>query len=874
MNKKPKKQLLTNNLHEFHTSARILSGIMSVITITGFSTTSSSAQAQGATIEEVQVTARRRVEQDIDVPIAMTVMGEDELRKQNIGKLTDLGVKIPGLQITSIASPTTPIVSLRGQRPNDLLVSADQAVPIYFNDIVLTPAEGANLAMYDLSNVQVLKGPQGTLFGRNSTGGALFLTPVRPGTTPGGYLEIKAGNYELISTEGAIDLPANDILQFRLSGRLLKRDGYQKNVADNELNGKRLWDEDSSGARLSMNIEISDHARNLFVAAYDENDSIAPQGRLEAFNGSAFLPRRGYNTVYNQTGEVDRAVDRISSRDNKQLVETDVISVDEVETWFASNTTELEISEAFTIKSILGYRGVTYSTAIDNDGSAFPWINAVTDLNNNTPIQGSASVTRNPPKITTKTDQYSWELQFLGEAFDGALEWIAGAYWFDMKGSVGGSLVQVMGPHPDYTTLDFAWVDPEELPPANTNWINAANGSILYGSYQSGNNGDLHNEALGAFTEATLTLNPQWSATLGVRYSYDEREVTVKPFNGIGREPGLWPTALGGFQCALKDASGNNFPNDACERIENDTFESPSGRLSVNYSPVDDMLIYGSVSTGYRTGGFNMRGNADEGLQAFDPETVTSYEIGNKTDWTNLLSVPMRTNFAAYYQEYNDIQQTQTFVATTSGQGSFDTRIVNAAKASIYGIEFDVTLAATENLSLSLSYAYTKPEFKEFDTTIIASTTPAAVTQVEVDASDAEFPFIPEHVLRGTVNYFIPIDADWGDMSLMATVYWQDDVAVALDGNLNDEIGAIQKWTPEDIAIANDNRYADSYTLVNLRYDWRSVLLSGFDLALYVDNATNEDYVTGGLNVMTSLGVNVSSYGAPRTFGASIRYNF
>lgn len=829
------------------------------------------AFAQSATIEEVQVTARRRVEKDIDVPISMTVMGEDFLRQQNVGKLTDLGVKVPGLQITSIASPSTPIVSLRGQRPNDLLVSADQAVPIYFNDIVMTPAEGANLAMYDLANVQVLKGPQGTLFGRNSTGGALFLTPVRPGTQPGGYLEIKAGNYELISVEGAIDLPVNDVLQFRLSGRILNRDGYQKNVADNELNGKRLWDEDSSGVRLSMNLEPSDTIRNLLVLAYDQNDSIAPQGRLEAFNGSAFVARRMYNAFFNQNGDVDRTVERISSRDNKHLVETDVLSVDEVETKFASNTTEIDLSDSLTLKAILGYRGVTYSTSTDNDGSAYPWINAV--------VSDTESVTRNPPKITTETDQYSFEVQFLGDALDGDLEWIAGLYWFDMKGTVGGSLVQVMGPVPGDVTYDPFWRDPDELPVAQA-WTYS--GVLVnmpdYGVYQSGNNGDLHNQALGAFTEATLVFNPQWSTTLGLRYSYDEREVTVRPFSGIGRYIGQFPAPGVGLGCSLRylDSMGATqiVPNDQCERVENDTFESPSGRLSVNYTPTDGSLIFASVSTGYRTGGFNMRGNASESLAPFDPETVTSYEIGNKTDWSDIYDIPLRTDIAIYYQDYKDIQQTQTFVQATSTSGSFDTRIVNAGEATIYGLEFDITYAATENLSLTLSYSYTKPEFKEFNTQIIQSTLPSEAIGRDVDASDADFPFIPEHSLRASMTYYLPLDAELGNISIMANVYWQDEVATALDGTLNEDIAAIQKWTAEDLQIAEDNRYVDGYTLVNLRLDWASVLQSNFDVALYVDNATNEDYVTGGLNVMTSLGVNVNSYGAPRTFGASVRYNF
>src|SRR5690606_10862280 len=116
------------------------------------------------------------------------------------------------------------------------------AVPMYLADVVLTPAAGTNLAMYDLENVQVLKGPQGTLFGRNSTGGALLFTPTSPGDTLGGYLEVKAGNYNLFETRGAVDLPASDRLMFRIAGRTVDRDPYQKNVSSNPLTrGDGYW---------------------------------------------------------------------------------------------------------------------------------------------------------------------------------------------------------------------------------------------------------------------------------------------------------------------------------------------------------------------------------------------------------------------------------------------------------------------------------------------------------------------------------------------------------------------------------------------------------------------------------------------------------
>ncbi|TGD70193.1 hypothetical protein E4634_21325, partial [Mangrovimicrobium sediminis] len=187
------------------------------------------AQERGfVALEEVVVTARRRQELATDIPIAITAMNENFLREQNIGEIRDLGVHVPSLRV-SAGGPgvNAPLITLRGQRPSEPLLTLDPAVPIYFAEVVMTPTDGTNLAMYDLSSVQ-----QGTLFGRNSTGGALILTPQAPGTEFGGYAEVKVGNYDLIQLEGAVDLPVSDTMQFRLSGRKLERDGYQSNVAD------------------------------------------------------------------------------------------------------------------------------------------------------------------------------------------------------------------------------------------------------------------------------------------------------------------------------------------------------------------------------------------------------------------------------------------------------------------------------------------------------------------------------------------------------------------------------------------------------------------------------------------------------------------
>jgi iron complex outermembrane receptor protein len=537
-------------------------------------------------------------------------------------------------------------------------------------------------------------------------------------------------------------------------------------------------------------------------------------------------------------------------------VELDLRPSDKVEVWFVANIFEYELNDALTLKSVLGYRDMELDQAQEGNGSPLPLLGNLTSE--------TELVTPNPPLYTVEGEQYSAELQLVGEAMDGALEWITGLYWFRMEGSKGGAISQTAGPIVDPSIFD---------PNFSQEALFAELGGLTeYGASQTDGFGDAENEAFGIFTEGTYTFNEEWSLTLGLRYSRDEREVTLKNFQGTGRETGT-PVIFGGFACAVTDENNMKLPDDNCSRTVDENFDEPTWRISANYSPSDSMLFYGSVSTGYRTGGFNMRGTNEASVQPFKEETVISYEIGHKADWGSL---PLRTNLALYYQDYEDIQKTQQ-AASDLG---FATVIVNAAEAPIYGAEFDMTWAATERLSLSMAYAYTNTDYDKWDDYTTIQTTEPFTPQfpgiVIIDGSDNDFTYIPEHTLTASANYFLPVPADLGEMSLFASIYWQDDMMTSqIESNL-DDVAELQDWTADDLAIAKDdtNLQADDYAIVNLRFDWLGALGSGLDVSVYVDNATDEEYVIGGANIIDIVGTNIVSYGPPRTFGAALRYNF
>ena len=334
-------------------------------------------------------------------------------------------------------------------------------------------------------------------------------------------------------------------------------------------------------------------------------------------------------------------------------------------------------------------------------------------------------------------------------------------------------------------------------------------------------------------------------------------ETTVKNFSGIG-----------GLNCSVFDENDVLLSNDNCSRTESEEFEAPTWRSSLNYTPLDGMLVYGSISTGYRAGGINLRGINNETLEPFDEETVTTFEIGHKTDWGLVSDLPLRTNFAVFYQEYEDIQKS---VASTKGGLNFGTGAINAAEAVLQGAEFDLTWLATDDLVLAVGYSYLDAQYDSWDREVSWTGAP---TGLIVDYSNANFTYVPRNTATASANYTLPVDPMLGDMSFYISVYWQDEMATYDNADALVQQAGYAGWSQENLDAALDTTETDSYAIWNVRFDWRSAMGSDFDAAVYVNNATDEEYVIGGLNVIDSLGTAAATYGEPRTIGASLRYNF
>jgi len=434
-----------------------------------------SAQSSGAAAQppdpgqggEIVVTARRREEKLQDVPVAVTVLGGAELQKQNLQSMSEFQRSVPSLTITPSSSRgSSANIMIRGQRQTDNTIFADPSVQTYVNEFNVSRTSGLDTTMFDLESVQVLKGPQGTLFGRNSTGGALLVTTRKPGDAFGGYLRSYVETPIGVGVEGGVDVPLTEGVALRLAGNYQWRRGYTRVVNTRQ----HLDDRDRWAGRVTLDLKPVDGLRSTFVfEAFESNENglgtygfdYVPGGAGSAGVRGAVIAF-GYAAAFAQ-GQALGYHETTSS----------VLGVSEYKTRSVSNTTTYDIGSGITLKNVAGYRYVHGHDIADQDGTY-------------------ADVIVNDGVNSAK--EYTEELQVQGSSFDDSLEWVAGAYYFHETG------------------LDTVKAYTFKVP--------------LTGSYNN-NNFTGKNESVSGFVHFSYTLPFEHRTRIygGARYTHDSRYV-------------------------------------------------------------------------------------------------------------------------------------------------------------------------------------------------------------------------------------------------------------------------------------------------------------------------------------------------------------
>lgn len=616
-----------------------------------------SAQAQDeARVSEAEtggsivVTARRRDEALIDTPIAVSAFSAQELQDRQIQQTSDLEQITPSLQFKPAGqlsgNSAASVVFIRGIGQLDPTAAVDPGVGIYLDEVYLGRAVGGTIEFGDIASVEVLRGPQGTLFGRNTIGGAILVRTKEPKLGEfSGNGRFRVGENNLYEGFAALNLPLADTMAARVSGGFRKRDGYVIRAFDGldlgddnsyTLNGALLW-EASPDVKLNIRADYTkrdEHGAPFVFAGINEQAPVAAIVSVAAGCPGATIPfvlpntdpRFGAPNVP-MINDPRCANDFQAKGDYVNGGTADVLSTSEV--WGVSGTLEADLSEAFKVKSITAYRSTESRGIRDADNT--PFVMITTD-------------------VGSQSDQFSQELQLQYQS--GIVSGILGGYYFNEKTH-------------ERATVPLAF--PPSPPLINSMLAGGPGSRDLQIS-------DLETDSIAVFGELSITPVDQLEISGGLRYTRDKKTFTGTVLN-------LFPATLPDPDPLPTEAIPDGGPLFIYNRPFKDTFDAVTGSASIRYSWSDQVSTYASYSRSFKSGGFNTRYNAAPAGNVpvpFDEEEVESYEIGAKFDLGDF-----RFNAAAFIANYNNIQ-------LIFRQGVVPL-LFNAGKARIQGLEGEVS---------------------------------------------------------------------------------------------------------------------------------------------------------------------------------------
>ncbi|GGB85812.1 TonB-dependent receptor [Novosphingobium endophyticum] len=814
------------------------------------------AQAADAAAENIRasgsndiiVTARRQEERLQDVPISITVFDQKQIDNRNVVSALDLAKYTPSLAANSRFGAENTTFSIRGFY-QELRTTA--SVAVYFADVV-SPRGGGSTSggdgagpgsFFDLQNVQVLKGPQGTLFGRNTTGGAILLVPRKPEDTFGGYVEGRVGNYGMRRVQSVVNTPIGDQARLRLGVDWQDRDGYLRNIAP--TGPDRFADINYVAARASLVVDLTPDLENYTIASYTRSDNNGPIPKVTNCNttrNGATLP----------TGLL--SCDQFAREQGlgRYVVENTVPRPGiELDQWQIINTTTLQASDSLTIKNIASYAQLTSTSRTEAFGTR--WIMPETFLGQPTgDLAGRelsfVPVMAAPGLASNDQSTFSEELQFSGSAGAGRLTWQAGAY-YEKSNPLG----------------TYGNQNPSNLSCADSDTFQCVDalGRVLG---REGRQGSLSRQLtrttfrnIGLYGQATFDVTDSISLTGGIRYTWDKtnsvarKQVIRFPAENDARIYCLNP-ALGPNGPVQNPDGSFDFSNSidpaaaatACQQSIEQKSKAPTWMLGADFKPADNILLYAKYSRGYRQGSTNPFGG--DGFETFGPEKVDTYEVGAKTSWSG--AMPGNFNIAGYYNDFTD-QQVQLGLINLQGLVAPNTAIVNAGSSRIYGVEVEAAISPFAGFDLSASYGYLNTKLKTLTPVTIP---PGSLYNFVLFTSLAgeALPYSPKHQASVTASYSLPLPESVGTVTLSGTYSYRSKL--------------ITTYTSAEGTLR-------PLSLLDLNLNWESVAGSPIDLGVFATNVTNKYYYTH-VNEQSSSGFISRYLGEPRMYGLRVRYRF
>ena len=779
-------------------------------------TISYSADEDVSVFDEIVVTARKRAEYSQSVPIPISALNAEQLQIRNIVELTDIEKLAPNLSIQASAVNSGVLeVYMRGIGQANWAIPHDPKIGLYTDGVYAARPQGGLVDLYDLQRVEVLRGPQGTLFGKNTTAGLINIITNQPTQETEAKIRLGAGSDSHQLIEGMFNTPLSDSLAFRFSFLTKETDGFMIN----SITGKDRGNEDTTSFRAQLKYDTDAYTANLAFSRFDQDERASlgscrftgpENGALSGGLGAIANIFGIYDALKANCRSTTKDVSLDTSPNENNTAEKDSITL-----------TQLFETQIGTIESITNY------SELDAFSGTWGWVMG------NGPGVNFLEIHDD----TMSHEQWSQELRLSGSTEN--MDWVVGLYAFEEDGE---------------SVLDvplFRGVNPSPFLPAALAGV--ALQTKLLGSEQQGSITNMQNQAI--FFEGTYGLNDKLDLTIGARYTEDEREYTrssrlYEDAAAIGM-PGTFNLF---YACPGMVTNAFGFAtSDRCTRSVEYSETTPRAILS--YQQTDDVLFYASYSKGYSSGGFN----GDVAMRRFLPETSDNYEFGMKGEF---LDNRLRVNATMFSTSYENQQVTVGRIVN----GTPIADLVNAQEATLEGMEFEVLAQLSDSLVLTAMLATFEGEYDEFiiqDNTSVANADGSLSTiVVERDISDTGFGGNDDRLT-------------W-DVSLIHTYDLGNgaDIQSTIGVSYHDE----ENYTLEDVpsSVADDYELVDARITWNLADGQTSISLWGTNLTDedYVNTMLSQsgDIEIGGTNF--SLGMTTDYWGQPRRYGVEFRRNF
>jgi len=621
------------------------------------------AQAQegdasdGVGVGEIVVTAQRREQKLQDVPLAVSAFGSQELQTRQITRTIDLLNFVPNLighNNTSVGTANS--YSMRGLNNNETISTFDLPVGTYVDDVYMSRQSANNFSLFDVERIEVLRGPQGTLFGRNTTGGAINVIMKKPGNEFGGFAEVGYGRYDRKSARASVDLPiATDKVLSKWQGYYVKDDGY----VHNRVTGERLNGEKSYGFRGAIRVLASD------TVTWDGTADVNYQSYANFPN--FYDPATKQRVSYTRLRKGQTVSDVFGGRSYLSQGLADNTLGNVAKTWSVTSNLEIEASDALTINFITGYRHI-YNEYLTDSAMSLTSTATVYDYPADivTATPGSTSVLAND----SWHGQFSQEIKATGNLWDNRLTYVAGIYYIR-----------------EDNVTNFANMS-----------ITAAGAATKFADRTMSNNTD----AIAGYFQGDYKITPELTFTAGIRYTEEYKDIHFRA------------------NSSPLPAVGLNQPFNTQDIITaglpvKQTAKVWTPRFALNWKLTPDVSVFASATKGFKSGGWVSRSYNAAGMFPFGRETIWSFEGGLRSEWFDR---KVRLNLTGFY--FNDMDNQLPAGRENPlvpGQIIYVTR--NFADLRNYGLESELTIAPVRGMNIYWTAGLQHARFKNIDQSVL-----------------------------------------------------------------------------------------------------------------------------------------------------------